>query len=533
VYVKPNESSTTQATVNDVYETTNIDPIHVESIEIENALKQLDSNKGAGPDGIPPRILKDCAEGLVKPLTMLFNLSLESGIFPTAWKSSYIVPIFKKGARDQIENYRGIAILSSIPKLFEKIIFDRIYFSVKEKISTRQHGFMKGKSVVSNLMSFVSYCVDKIEKGYRVDAVYTDFSKAFDCLNHKILLKKLRAFGFVSKLFAWIKSYLTRRVQMVRIGDCVSSEIQVWSGVPQGSHLGPLLFILFINDIVKIFENVQTLLYADDMKLFFVIKDTNDSERMQNDLTKLSKWCECNQLFLNISKCKTITFGRLKNQTLYDYSLNGQKLERVNIMNDLGVIVDEKLDFVTHIDTMVAKARKMLGFIMRASHDFKDPYALKCLYVTLVRSKLEFSSCVWNPNYGVHVKKIERIQEKFIKFALRRMGWENVFSLPPYENRCRLINLNTLERRREISCIMFIRDLLCGRVVCPYLLNQINFLVSSYRTRASLFIYPNHHRTNYGLFEPFNNSIKFFNQSSQIFDFNLTRNKFHDVLKLL
>jgi Reverse transcriptase (RNA-dependent DNA polymerase) len=533
VYVKPSDSSITDDFVCNIDESTNIDPINLEPIEIINALKQLDSKKGGGPDGIPPSILKNCSEGLVKPLTMLFNLSLQSGIFPTMWKSSYIVPIFKKGARDQIGNYRGIAILSSIPKLFEKIIFDRIYFNLKEKISTRQHGFMKGKSVVSNLMSFVSFCVNEIENGFQVDAVYTDFSKAFDCLNHKILLKKLHAYGFVSKMYAWIESYLSGRTQMVRIGNCISSEIQVWSGVPQGSHLGPLLFLLFINDIVKIFENVQALLYADDMKLFFVIKDKNDCEKIQSDLSRLGKWCECNKLFLNIDKCKSIVFGRGKNQIFYDYSLNGQILERVRAMNDLGVIVDERLDFIKHIDSIVAKSRKMLGFIMRASKEFDDPYALKSLYVSLVRSKLEFASCVWNPNYSVHVKKIERIQEKFLKYALRRMGWKNVFELPPYESRCMLLNLNTLERRREIGNIMFIRDLVCGRVICPYLLNNINFLVSSYRTRASLFIYPNYHRTNYGLCEPLNNSILLFNKSSQYFDFNNTRNKFHDILKQL
>jgi Reverse transcriptase (RNA-dependent DNA polymerase) len=491
----------------------------------------LDSKKGPGPDGIPPRILKECLKGLEKPLTMLFNLSLKSGIFPENWKTSYIVPIFKNGARDQIENYRGIAILSAIPKLFEKLVFDKIYFNLKERISIHQHGFLKGRSAVSNLMLFTSFCLNKIENGCQVDVVYTDFSKAFDCLNHKILLGKLHAYGIMSRVHKWIKSYLNGRMQMIKIGDSISKPIQVWSGVPQGSHLGPLLFLLFINDIIETFENVRALLYADDMKLFSVVKNLDDCVRMQNDLSRLSEWCECNKLFLNIKKCKIITFGRIKHPILYDYTLNGQMLERVKSMNDLGVIVDEKLDFVEHVETIVSRARKMLGFVMRISKEFQDPYTLKSLYIALVRSKLEYASCVWSPNYGVHVNKIERVQKRFAKFAFRRMRWENENELPPYESRCMLLNLISLKKRRDIGCIMFMRDLVCGKIVCPDLLERVHFSASNYRTRASFLLYASTHRTNYGMFEPLNNSISLFNKASQHFDFNITRQKFHDILK--
>jgi hypothetical protein len=200
------------------------------------------SSKGSGPDGIPPRILKSCSDGFKRPLTLLFNKSLSEGVFPESWKRSYVVPIFKGGKRNLIENYRGIAILSAMPKLFELLVFDSLFFHLKSSIAAVQHGFFKGRSAVSNLMEFASLCIRRMEEGIQTDAVYTDFSKAFDRINHLILLAKLRSYGIVSKLNSWFSSYLKGRTQTVRICKHESEVIYVKSGVPQGSHLGPLLF---------------------------------------------------------------------------------------------------------------------------------------------------------------------------------------------------------------------------------------------------------------------------------------------------
>jgi hypothetical protein len=201
---------------------------------------------------------------------------------------------------------------------------------------------------------------------------------------------------------------LTGRIQRIRIGDAVFKDIRVTSGVPQGSHLGPLCFIWIVNRVSLIFNYVRVLFYADDMKLFPPVSG------FQSDLNKLSEWCERNSLFFNVDKCKTLTFSRTLYPVEFAYMLAGTVLDRVSSINDLGVIMNEKMNFSEHVNVMVGKAFAMLGFIRRPSFEFRDPYTLKSLYTSLVRPKLEYASCVWNPFYDVHVDKIERVQKWFI-----------------------------------------------------------------------------------------------------------------------
>jgi retron-type reverse transcriptase len=228
--------------------------IQISLSEIESALKGLNTNKGPGDDGIPPFFVKLCADGLKVPLLDIFNKSLSQGIFPKKWKNSFLVPIFKSGKRNDVSNYRGIAILSCFAKLFESIIYGHLFYSIKSSITTRQHGFFSGRSTVTNLIEFTSFIIDKMEDGIQIDSIYTDFSKVFDKVNHRLLLDKLRKFGFSGKFLAWIESYLTHRRQYVKACGSSSLNFTVRSGVPQGSHLGRLLFIIFINDIASCFQ---------------------------------------------------------------------------------------------------------------------------------------------------------------------------------------------------------------------------------------------------------------------------------------
>jgi hypothetical protein len=234
-----------------------------------------------------------------------------------------------------------------------------------------------------------------------------------------------------------------------------------------------------------------------------------------------------------VKKCKVISYGRMLKPIQCEYFLNEQPLERVKSMNDLGVILDEKLNFVEHVDMTVSKARRMLGFIMRVAKEFNDPYTLKCLYVTYVRSKLESACCVWNPFYEVHLKKIERVQSKFIRYALRRLGWTDMNDLPPYECRCVLLNLETLRKRRTISAAMFVRDLLCAKIDSPNLLMKIKIAACHYQTRSQIlqFIYLNTNRTNYGSNAPFNTALSSFNSFFHVFDFCLSRQGFKALLR--
>lgn len=216
-------------------------------------LQSLDCTKGVGPDGIPSIFIKECASELVMPLALIFNKSLISGIFPSKWKIAKVVPIHKNDSSDQISNYRPISILSSLAKIFESLVCPYIQTHLKLYLSEAQHGFFKSRSTTTNLVPFTELLVQAIDSGYQADVIYTDFSKAFDEVSHRILIRKLEAYGVIGSMLNWIYSYLKNRSFYVVVNGFQSIVLNISSGVPQGSHLGPILFNFFINDITECF----------------------------------------------------------------------------------------------------------------------------------------------------------------------------------------------------------------------------------------------------------------------------------------
>ena len=207
---------------------------------------------------------------------------------PDLWKSSFIVPLHKSGNKSEISNYRGICKLSALPKLFEEVIVTQVSFNIEKYISPYQHGFLKGKSTTTNLLVFVAHVIEGFSNGLSTDTIYTDSKKAFDYVNHLLMVFKSRQFGFSDRWFLWLESYLSNRTQRVVFKNNISREILVTSGVPQGSHLGPLLFLIFINDLPTVIQNSRILLFADDVKLFYSF--STDCAPLQNDLNNLAKW---------------------------------------------------------------------------------------------------------------------------------------------------------------------------------------------------------------------------------------------------
>lgn len=313
----------------------------------------------------------------------------------------------------------------------------------------------------------------------------TDLSKAFDTVVHELLLHKLNVIGFPPKLLHWISSYLIGRTQKVRFKDQLSSDIIVTSGVPQGSHLGPLLFVLYLNDLPTIVKSSNILMYADDVKLFTSVKVEEDSICLQEDLNNLAEWCLVNGMSLNLSKCKKLSYYRSSGLN-FDYFISSHKVENVSSFLDLGVLLDHRLRFDLHINSCINKARSLLGFIKRWAKEFDDPYLTKRLFVSLVRPGLEYASVVWCPYNSCYIDRIESIQKQFLIFALRSLAW-NLENLPPYKNRLMLIDLPTLERRRHMLNAMFIIKLIRGSIDSIYLLSQINFNVPRRPTR---YFYP-------------------------------------------
>lgn len=392
----------------------------------------------------------------------------------------------------------------------------------KPYICTEQHGFTKGRSTTTNLLCLTSYITDNMVKSFQTDAIYTDLTAAFDKLNHRIAIAKLDRLGISGCLLQWCQSYLTGRQLAVVIGDCQSSLFAATSGIPQGSHLGPLIFVLYFNDVLLATEGPR-LSYADDLKLFLRIRSIEDCYFLQRQLNCFTNWCSLNRMDVNPAKCTVISFSRKKQTILFDYVLLGTQIERVSQVKDLGVILDSQLSFKQHISYAVNKASRVLGFIFRISKDFTNIYCLKSLYCSLSRSILEYCSTVWNPHYNNGVERIESVQRRFLRYALRRLPWTNPFRLPSYENRCHLIHLEPLSVRRDTARALLVADIMQSRIDCPDLLERINLYVQPRALRNNLMLRLPLQRTNYSMFGGISGLQRLFNRVAVLFDFNASR----------
>ena len=258
--------------------------------------------------------------------------------------------------------------------------------------TTRQYGFIKGKSTVLQLLQILDDWTLKLENGGQIDVIYTDFEKAFDKVSHKRLIHKLYSYGINTDIILWIEAFLTNRKQRVQVNAHYSDWTEVLSGIPQGSILGPLLFIIYINDLIDVCQNSTLFLYADDAKIYRLVTENNDCLELQNDLNNFNTWAINWQLKLNASKCNIVSYGR---NIVHDfnYTLSGTTINRTDNIKDLGVIFDSKLKFCKHIDDKVNKAYQNLGIIKRNFiHLTANCFIL--LYKSLVRSHLEYANSV-------------------------------------------------------------------------------------------------------------------------------------------
>lgn len=420
----------------------------------------------------------------------------------------------------KIEKYRPISKLCQFSKLLEKIVTDQLATVVRHHIVPNQHGFYKGRSVESNLLTFASVILKALDEGFSVDAVYTDFAKAFDKICHYTLLYKLWQLGIHGDLFRWIKSYVENRTQSVVVSGFISSSKCISSGVPQGSHLGPLLFILYINDIVKSLSHSNILLYADDAKIYRVIRSNADCELLQNDLSNFETFCRENNLFINPDKCKIISFSRKKIASSFNYRLCNSDLVRVKEIRDLGVIMDDKLSFVPHIDSVLSKSFKQLGMILRISKPFRNPLTLKILYNSYVRSRLEFACGVWRPHHNVHINRIERLQKKFLRALDFKFG--NKYT--DYLESLNRHNMQSLECRRDCVDSVLLYKIIHNHLDAPSLLQDIQFRVPRQRERQCrdkhLFAIP-FSRTNYSKNMFVKRACALYNHSNRLLDIDI------------
>lgn len=389
-----------------------------------------------------PMLLKECADVLAEPLSMIFQQSFASGHLPADWKSANVVPIFKKGKRGDVSNYRPVSLTSVPCKVMEALLKDELtkHLEATDLLSKVQHGFCQGRSCLTNLLETFEAWTLALDQGYGIDVVYLDYRKAFDTVWHSGLLTKLQGYGVEGQLLAWIKSFLQGRRMRVQVRGAHSEWVDVSSGVPQGSVLGPLLFLIFVNDIPEwIKSNVK--MFADDTKVWTRISTLKDGEVLQDDLNNLMSWSDKWKLGFNPEKCKVMHIGHSLD-TKYSMNVKGKvwELEETKEERDLGIIVTSNLKPSQQCAKAASKARSILGWINRHFGSLNAD-EFKILYKVYVRPHMEFCIQAWSPYLQKDITCLEKIQRRATKMVhgLRNMA---------YDDRLEILGLLSLEKRR-------------------------------------------------------------------------------------
>lgn len=414
-----------------------------------------------GPDNIPNIFLRRFAESVAKYLLVIFRVSLLSAELPDDWKSARIVPIFKKGDRLVLQNYRPISLTSSCCKLIEHIIAHKLNEFLEERsvLTNHQHGFRKGFSTTTQLVTIVHTFAACLDANGQIDVIFLDYSKAFDTVPHDKLIIKLRLVGIPELFISWISAYLLNRNQYVQVGEKQSGCLPVTSGVPQGSVLGPLLFLVYINDIVNVISTpVQIRLFADDCVLFRDVTCISDQCDLNTNLGNVSKWCEQWGMLLNANKCVYLPITRKKVPLDYTYNLAEAPLLKVASYKYLGLTLTSTLSWNLHINNICSAAFRKLCLLR---HKLKTaPPSVKLLsYFSLIRPKLEYASIVWDPHTKINVQNLERIQRKAVRFIYSKfMSTDSPTALLTANG------IELLQIRRKKSRLQFLSDIVNHRL---------------------------------------------------------------------
>ena len=391
--------------------------------QIFKYLNELNSNKSTGLDGIPARFVRDSAPVIASKLTHIINLSLIQGVVPDDLKSARIVPIFKKNDKTEVGNYRPVSILSVISKIFERVVYDQIenYLHKHNLLFEFQSGFRKGFSTETCLIHLSDFIRIQNDKGNLVGMVLLDLQKAFDTVDHSILLMKLKALGLSSDILNWFKSYLSDRQQLVDISGTFSSTKTVTCGVPQGSILGPLLFLIYVNDMSAVVKN-KLLQYADDSAILVSGKDINYIENeLTNDLNRVSNWLTDNKLSLHLGKTESVLFGprnKLKTTSNINITCNSTKIKSTSSVKYLGATLDQFLSGDAIVTSIINKANSRLKFLYRKG-SFLTEHTKKLLIMSLVQCHFDYACSFWYHGLSKRWKdKLQVTQNKLARFVL-------------------------------------------------------------------------------------------------------------------
>ena len=432
--------------------------------KIVEAISEIKLDSAPGPDGIPAILLKRCATSLCVPIHLLWSESMSSGIVPSFYKTGFVSPLFKKGSRCEPSNYRPVTLTSHIVKVYERVVRKHMvhYLETNNLLTDKQHGFRSNRSCLTQMLDHFDDIYEGFTRGEDTDSIYLDYAKAFDKVDLDLLILKLKKYGFGNKLVDWIQSFLSDREQVVVLNGVHSDIAKVLSGVPQGTVLGPLLFILFINDLEQVVTSSTVSFFADDTRVSKQISCYEDCMLLQDDLYKILDWSRRNNMKLHEQKFELLNHLHNSKSSIYElpfvvenlrYKVSSEEiLYSVENVRDLGVQVSNDLSWSRHIGSMVTKARSKLSWVFSVFKT-RDRTVMTTLYKSLVRSTLEYCCPLWNPGKVTDIQLIEGVQRTFTS---RISGLQHL----NYWERLAHLKLMSLQRRRERYVILMMWKIL-------------------------------------------------------------------------
>lgn len=459
-----------------------------EILKIVNGLKNKTSY---GFDGISNTFVKDNIDTLAHPLTHVMNLSLSEAYVPNDMKLSKVIPLYKKGSKLIMSNYRPVSLLPVISKVLEKIVYKHMYSFLENEnvLFQNQYGFRSHHSTIQAVTEFVCKTLKELEKNRSMIAVYLDLSKAFDTIDHSILLKKLDMYGIRGHALNWFNSYLQDRTQFTQISQKVSGKLNNHRyAVPQGSVLGPLLFLVYVNDIYKIPTDSSVICFADDTTVYVHDIDINIAvQTINRDLAKISDWFRLNKLSLNVGKTCYSIYSSNTNNLLNDVNINGIVIKRVKSTKFLGIYIDESLSWVDHVDYVLRQISPYV-FVLQRFKNILSTESKRTIYNSFIHSILTYGVVLWGNATDTVLTKVKRKQKQAIKL---------VTSLFPVDfvDRCKLISVLPMKQSYIFEILKF-SFCLVQKKTPPSIIKLFEFGhdVHQYNTQNRNFVRNVHHQ---------------------------------------
>ena len=495
-------------------------------VEIQDIISNFKSNKGSGPNSIPSFILKNFKKELSVPLSILFNMSFKTGVHPDILKIAKTIPIFKKGSKLEIGNYRPISLLSNLNKIIEKLMFNRVYSFIEKHnlLYKLQFGFRRKHSTNHALIEITELIRSALDSKRYACGIFIDLQKAFDTVNHDILVKKLAYYGIRGVGNTWFQSYLTERSQYVSILGYNSEKNSVKHGVPQGSVLGPLLFLLYINDLHKAVSNCNVFHFADDTNLLNISDSPKQMQKQINyDLKMVYQWLLANKISLNNSKTELVIFGKkqsLVRNFAFKIKMNGKKIFPSDHIKYLGVYLDSTLSGNSHTEILSTKLRRANGMLSKIRH-YVSHKELLSIYHAIFSSHMSYGCQIWGQGFDKYINKVAVLQNNAMRL-INFKNWQDS-ATPLYKKNHLLKVKDTI----QLNNCMFLYDSIKGSLpVCFN--NKYHTLQNTYKhfsTKSSTlgcFFRPVVNTTQYGLNSIMQRSIHSWNTTSKELNIDLS-----------